>query len=194
MRSIDCCILIGASAGGITAIQKLLSTSVDAHLLPIIIVQHLPANATLNLPLVFAAVSKNMVLEEVTDKSIISPGHVYFAPPGYHLLIEKDYSFSLSQDEPVHFARPSIDVLFESAANVFGQNAYGILLTGTNADGARGLKTIQEHGGYTIVQHPTDAEFSFMPQSALDLFHPNFVGTISDISRKVTELARKSVS
>ncbi|MBL7545545.1 MAG: chemotaxis protein CheB [Bdellovibrionaceae bacterium] len=183
-------IFIGASAGGIATIQKLFSQSSGKHQVPIVVVQHLPANSNLNLPLVFGAATENMNLVEVIDKTKIQKGHVYFAPPGYHLLIEKDDSFSLSQDDPVHFARPSIDVLFESAAHAYGPSVCGILLTGANADGALGLKEIHDCGGYTMIQHPDDAEFSFMPQSALDLFQPDFVGSISDLSRKISELAR----
>jgi len=101
------------------------------------------------------------------EKELILPGRVYIAPPNYHLMIEEDRTFSLSIDEPVNFARPSIDVLFETAAEVYGQGLIGVILTGANDDGSFGLKRIKDHGGLCIVQHPDTAEVEAMPRSAI---------------------------
>lgn len=183
-------IFVGASAGGITAIQQLLTNIANENQVPVVVVQHLPQDAKIDLSLLYGQNAKKVVFEEVEDKMFLQRGHVYFAPPGYHLLIEKDFSFSLSQDEPVNFARPSIDVLFESAAAIYKDSACGILLTGTNNDGAIGLQTIHRFGGFTIVQDPADAEYSSMPQSALDLFKPSYVAHLPKIPRVLAELSR----
>lgn len=183
-------IFIGASAGGVTAIQRLLGALDNARHVPIIIVQHLPQAANLNPDLIFGHVVKNVVLLEANDKMKIEKGHIYFAPPGYHLLIEKDRSFSLSRDELVNMARPSIDVVFETAAIVYGHSACGILMTGTNSDGALGLKTIHDEKGLTFVQDPDDAEFDMMPKSAIDLFKPNYINSINVIAKILSELLR----
>lgn len=190
MRSKVSAIFIGASAGGITAVQNLLAQIAHERQVPIVVVQHLPSHAKLNPSLIYGQDIQRVVFEEVQDKMFLEAGHIYFASPGYHLLIEKDFSFSLSQDELVNFARPSIDVLFESAASVYKERACGILLTGTNSDGALGLKAIHQNNGLTIVQDPTDAEFPLMPQSALDLFKPNYVASIPKIPEILAELVR----
>lgn len=183
-------IFIGASAGGISAIQILLADLVHKHQIPIVVVQHLPQYAKIDLSLIYGQNAKEVVFEEVADKMYIEKGHVYFAPPGYHLLIERDFSFSLTQDEPVNFARPSIDVLFESAAQAYRDSACGILLTGTNNDGAAGLKAIHQGGGLTIIQDPASAEFPSMPQAAIDLFKPNYIANIAKIPEILKELDR----
>ena len=182
-------IFIGASAGGITAVQNLLPLIISQNHLPIVIVQHLPQYADIKLPLVYGSPVES-TLVEVSDKTPIERGHVYFAPPGYHLLIERQRFFSLSQDEMVNFARPSIDVFFESAAYAYGPEACGVLLTGANNDGAKGLQTIQKYNGTTIVQDPSSAEFPTMPQSALNLIKPNHVCSIPMISKILSAIIR----
>ena len=107
-------------------------------------------------------------VSEPLDKEPICPGRVYVAPPDYHLLVERD-SFSLSTDDPVQYARPSIDVLFESAADIFGSEVIALVLTGANHDGARGAVRIQEMGGLVLVQDPETAECPVMPTAALEL-------------------------
>ena len=106
-------------------------------------------------------------VKEAEDKETLDPGTAYLAPAGYHLLIEPDKSFSLSVDDKVNFSRPSIDLLFESAADAFGEALIGVVLTGANADGAQGLKAVKRRGGIAIVQNPRTAEASFMPRAAL---------------------------
>lgn len=177
-------IFVGASAGGISAILKLLDILPKDFPIPIIVAQHLPKDLQVQTTLVFERDRKNRVFE-AEDKMPIQAGHVYFAPPDYHLLIEPDFVLSLSQDDHVNFSRPSIDVLFESAAIAFGKGACGVLLTGSNEDGAKGLVEIKRLGGKIIVQDPEDAEFSSMPQAALDLIKPDFVGKIPDIANEL---------
>lgn len=178
-------IFIGTSAGGVSALQKLFSNLPNDFSIPIVVVQHLPADAKIQPELVFGHCG-NLKFVEALDKMELKKGHVYFAPPDYHLLIEKNNQLSLSQDEAVHFTRPAIDVLFESAAAAYGAEGCGILLTGANQDGAEGLKNIQECGGYTIVQDPKDAEVSFMPAFAIEKFKPNLIGNIEDIAKHIS--------
>jgi two-component system chemotaxis response regulator CheB len=103
------------------------------------------------------------------------PGTVYFAGSGYHLSVEQDFTFSLSCEPPVHFARPAIDVLMESSADVYGPGLVGILLTGANHDGAAGMAAIHARGGLTVVQDPDDAQVATMPRSAIDSFAPHLI-------------------
>ena len=107
-------------------------------------------------------------IKEVEEKETLLPGIIYIAPADYHLLIEKDYTFSLDVSERINYSRPSIDVSFETAAEAFEQKLIGILLSGSNMDGAKGLQVIKEFGGVTIVQDPQSAESPFMPQQAID--------------------------
>lgn len=183
-------IVIGTSAGGIQALQTIFKALPKNFSLPIVVTQHIAATVRVQLQLVFGA-NLEIIFEEAKDKTELLPGHVYFAPPNYHLLLERDHSLSVSQDEPVHFARPSIDVCFTSAAHSLGEQVCGILLTGANSDGAIGLRTIANNGGFTIVQDPKEAEFSTMPQSALDLFKPTAVLALKDIIQKIIYLANK---
>ena len=110
-----------------------------------------------------------ILVREANDKQAIMGGVVYFAPPDYHLLVESDRHFSLSVDEPVMYSRPSIDVLFESAADAYGAGLIGVILTGANSDGAIGLSSIMQAGGVGIVQDPNQAQASAMPEAAMRL-------------------------
>ena len=109
------------------------------------------------------------------DKEAIKPANVYFAPPNYHLLINDDKTFSLSIDDKVNYARPSIDVLFESAVDVYAPWLVGVILTGANNDGAQGLRLIKERGGLAIVQDPQTAESAYMPKAALEATQVDYV-------------------
>ena len=117
----------------------------------------------------------SLPVREIEDKEVILPGTIYIAPPDYHLLFEDENSFSLDASEKINHSRPSIDIAFESAAEVFGSSLIGILLSGANADGAEGLKKISQAGGYTIVQDPLTADVGFMPQQALNLMTPDAI-------------------
>jgi len=159
-------VLVGVSAGGFNALPKLLESLEDKFPLPVVIVQHETADAG---DFFSTYLAKHCVLtvKQADEKEAIVPGTVYVAPPGYHLLIEEDRTFSLSTDDPVNYARPSIDVLFETAIDAYGGKIIGIILTGANSDGAKGLKKIKDAGGLAIVQDPATAEMDFMPKAAL---------------------------
>lgn len=159
-------IVIGASAGAFEALSALLPGLAADYPLPIMIVVHLPPDKTSLLAELFRARCKIHV-REAEDKEPIEPGVAYFAPPDYHLLVETDRRLSLSGEEPVLYSRPSIDVLFESAADAYGGSLIGVLLTGANSDGANGLKTVVEAGGVAIVQSPKGAYATAMPEAAI---------------------------
>lgn len=159
-------VVIGASAGALEALSAVLPQLPGDFPLPIFVVVHLPADKKSIFADLLAAKCA-MKVREAEDKEEIRPGHVYIAPPDYHLLIEDDGCLSLSADEPVLFSRPSIDVLFESAAEVYGESLIGVILTGANNDGAAGARTICAQGGAVIVQNPKGAFSGTMPEAAL---------------------------
>ena len=161
-------VVIGASAGAIQALSDILPALPAEFPVPIIIVVHVPADRSNFLAPLFQAKCA-LIVREAEDKELTSAGTVYFAPPDYHLLVEVDGTLSLSNDEPVQHSRPSIDVLFESAADALGPDLVGIVLTGANADGAAGLSAIAASGGQAIVQDPTTAYADAMPLAALKL-------------------------
>ena len=159
-------VVIGGSAGGIEALSTLLPALAPEIGVPVIIVLHLPRERPSLLSEIFGNLCR-LPVREAQDKEPALPGVVYVAPPDYHLLLDRGPTLALSVDEPVHFSRPSIDVLFESAADALGAGALGIVLSGGNEDGARGLAAIGERGGVTVVQQPADARAALMPQAAL---------------------------
>jgi len=159
-------VVVGASTGGLKALQLLLSELSPEFSLPIVIVQHRGKDSDSGLCEFLARYSR-LPLTEPNDKESIVDGHVYLAPYDYHLLIEEK-SFALSTDPPVAFARPSIDLLFESAADEYGDRAIGMILTGANSDGARGLAKIKSRGGMALVEDPEEATFPEMPRSAIN--------------------------
>lgn len=158
-------VVIGASAGAVQALSEVLPRLPADFPAPILIVVHVPA-APSGLTALFAAKCAMTVIEP-DDKESILPGHIYFAPPGYHLLVEQDFSVALSADEPVLFSRPSIDVLFESAAESFAERLLCIVLTGANEDGARGAALIEKASGTVLVEDPVTAYAATMPSAAL---------------------------
>jgi len=158
--------VIGVSAGGFEVLSYLMEKLPEDLSFSIIIVQHRTSDNDGYLVYHLNLLSKIMV-KEVDDKETILTGVVYLAPADYHLFIEAGETFSLSRDERVNYARPSIDVLFESAADVFGKKCLGIILTGRNHDGANGLATISTKGGQAIVQNPNEAEAKEMPNAAI---------------------------
>ena len=159
-------VAIGASAGGVQALLQILPSLPAAYPLPILIVVHVPPDRSNALVPLFQGKCQ-VEVKEAEDKEPASPGVVYFAPSDYHLLVEADGSLSLSSDELVNHSRPSIDVLFESAADAFGSTLAGIVLTGANGDGALGLKAVAEAGGTTVVEDPECAAAPAMPAAAL---------------------------
>ncbi|UXY15367.1 chemotaxis protein CheB [Chitiniphilus purpureus] len=159
-------VVIGASAGGIEALLRLLPALPATCACPIVTVLHLPEGHTSLLPEVFAP-RVALAVKEADEKEVLQPGTLYFAPPGYHLLIESDRTFALSIDAPVHYSRPSIDVLFQSAATVYGGSLAAVLLTGANEDGATGLARVVECGGRVLIQDPDEAQIAVMPKAGI---------------------------
>lgn len=159
-------VVIGASAGAVDALSALLPGLPTGYPVPVLVVVHLPADKKSAMAELFRGKCA-VDVREADDKEPLAPGTVYFAPPDYHLLVEPDRRLSLSSEEPENFSRPSVDVLFESAADVFGPNLVGVVLTGANADGARGLRAILAAGGTGLVQDPDTAAAQAMPRAAL---------------------------
>lgn len=159
-------IVIGASAGGFAALAEILPRLPATLSQAVVVVQHLHPESGQYM-VEFLRQHCSLPVKEAEDKEPIMPGVIYVAAAQYHLLIERDRSFSLSLDDKVNYSRPSIDVLFESAATTYGPRLIGVVLTGANADGAAGLATIKSGGGLAIVQDPATAEVSFMPQAAI---------------------------
>ncbi|MDQ7983949.1 chemotaxis protein CheB [Pseudomonas sp. G34] len=180
-------VVVGASAGGVEALLGLFEGLPTGYGLPLVVVLHLPDGRPSLLPDLFAR-RLALRVKEAQDKEALQPGTLYFAAPGYHLCIEADHSFSYSREEPVHFSRPSIDYLFESAADAYGAAVMGILLTGANQDGAAGLYTIKQRGGVTVVQDPQEAQVATMPEAALALHQPDYILTVRGILALLAEL------
>lgn len=184
-------VVIGASAGGVTALLTLLTGLPETFRLPIVAVLHLPDDRDSLLVEIFQH-RLPIAVREAADKESIAPATLYFAAPGYHLSVEMDRTFSLSCEAPVNYSRPSIDVLMESAADAYGASLAGILLTGANFDGAAGLAKIRQHGGLTVVQDPAEAEVATMPQAAIRKLHPNLILTLDGIRSLLLKLDRNS--
>ncbi|ANC80628.1 MULTISPECIES: chemotaxis protein CheB [Pseudomonas] len=180
-------VVIGASAGGVAALFQVLGTLPSAFAIPVLCVLHLPDDRHSQLAGVLQRRLHRPVCE-ARDKERISGGQIYVAGPGYHLSVERDLTLSLSQEEPVHFSRPAIDFLFISAADAYGDSLLGVLLTGANEDGARGLAYIKNNGGRTIVQDPRDAQVALMPEAALALHQPDHILTLSGIGQLLATL------
>jgi two-component system chemotaxis response regulator CheB len=159
-------ICVGASWGGLRAIGRLLADIPEGVEQPIVIAQHRGPDAMEGALAELLARRTSRPVADVDDKAPIERGHVYVAPPDYHLLVERG-SFALSVDERVHHARPSIDVLFESAADAYGDGVIGVILTGANQDGAAGLARIKARGGVAVIQDPAGAERRAMPDAAI---------------------------
>ena len=160
-------IVIGGSAGGIEALSVIVRALPGDFGLPILAVQHLHPTDTGYLATYLDGLSSLTVIE-ARDKEPVVRGFVYLAPANYHLLVEKDETLSLSNDEKVNWARPSIDVLFESAARVWSKGLVGVILSGANSDGTAGMQLIARYGGLTIAQTPSSTVHSPMPRAAID--------------------------
>jgi len=152
-------------------------------------VLHLPEAHESRLPEVFSN-RLGLPVEEAQPHAPVEAGTIYFAPPGYHLLVEADHTFSLSCDPPVLFSRPSIDVLMESCADLYGRQMAGIVLTGANEDGARGLACIGASGGLTAVQDPAEAAHAAMPLAAVKMANPDYVLPLAGLRRLLHTVVR----
>jgi len=181
-------IIIGTSFGGIEALKLVLPQFEKGFPLPIVVVLHIGDHNNDMFINHLNDLCKLVVKEAESNESIL-PGYIYFAPPNYHLLVEDDMTFSLSTDEKLNFSRPSIDILFESAAWVYSKGLIGVILTGANSDGANGLRIVKEFGGTTIVQNPCAAISPAMPKAAIKLKKPDLVLMLEKIAGKLIELA-----
>jgi len=175
-------VVIGASAGGVNALMQVLPALPRGYRLPIVVVLHVRSGRQNQLVDVFQQ-RVQLPVREAGDKEDVIPGTLYFAPAGYHLLLENERSFSLSCDAPLHFARPAIDITMESAADVYGASLAGMLLTGANDDGAQGMAAIGRAGGLTVVQDPEEANVGVMPLEAIRVRPPDLVLPLEQIKQ-----------
>jgi len=183
-------VVIGTSLGGLSALKIILGNLPADFLVPIAIVQHRHKDSKNTLQQLLQK-SSLLPIREVEDKDEILSGHIYLAPADYHLLVELDH-FALSTDQPVSYARPSIDVLFESAADVYTEQVIGVILTGANQDGMQGLKKIKAQGGLTIVQEPATSECDVMPEAAISAVAVDWILTLSNIGSQIVKLCHSS--
>lgn len=179
-------VAIGTSLGGLSALRALLKSLPREFSATLAIVQHRHRESDRALS-AFLQQFTVLPVHEVEDKERIQPGHIYLAPPNYHLLVEQDY-FSLSVDEPVSYARPSIDVLLESVADAYQKQAIGVILTGANSDGVKGLALLKARGGLTIVQDPNTAESPVLPNAAIAAVDVDCVLPLSHIAPRLIYL------
>lgn len=184
-------IVIGTSAGGLFALTTLLEQLPKNYPIPLIITQHRSKDYKDLLEEVLQSKCQ-ILIKQADEKETILSERVYVAPPGYHLLVEEDYTFSLSADENVSYSKPSIDVLFETAAEAYREKLVGILLTGANSDGASGMSVIRKNKGLTIAQSPTEAQYPAMPQAAIDRKAVDHIWVLKEIRDFIVQLpARK---
>lgn len=183
-------VVIGASAGGIDALFTLFEGLEPPLRALILVVLHLPEDHESRLVQVFAH-RLRIPVHEAQPHAPVRDGTLYFAPPGYHLLVEADRTFSLSCDPPVLYSRPSIDVLMESCAEVWGPQLAGFVLTGANEDGAHGLARVHALGGLTAVQDPVEAAHPAMPQAAVARAHPDYVLSLAGLRRLLHTVVRR---
>lgn len=169
-------IVMGGSAGALEPMLRLVAAMPPAMFQPVVVVLHLPERREGRLPTVFQQRSRRRVLE-AQDKQKLEPHTLYIAAASYHLAIEQDRSLSLCDEPPFNFSRPSIDVLFRSAADVFKRGLAAFLFSGASNDGAEGLAAVHQRGGLTVVQSPEDADFPTMPRAAIDVQPPHRILT-----------------
>ena len=182
------CISIGVSAGGMEALSTIIPGLPSSFPIPVVVIQHISPHSDNYMTRHLDNISAIKV-KEVDEKEKIKPGVVYTAPPNYHVLVEEDETFSLSVEERINFARPSIDVFFQSAADVYGPHLVGVVLTGANNDGSQGLKMIKKKGGLTIVQDPDTAEVDGMPRAAIAVTKIDHILPLKQICPFLVQLA-----
>ena len=179
-------LLIGGSAGSLEVLIKLLPALNKNLQLAIVIVLHRKTGESLLVELLSDLIP--WPVKEVEEKESITSQTIYVAPSDYHLLIEKDKTFSLDFSEKVNYSRPAIDVSFETAAEAYGAKLIAVLLSGANADGAAGLHQIKQQGGMTIVQDPKEAAVSYMPQQAIEQTNVDYIASTEEIARIINRL------
>jgi two-component system chemotaxis response regulator CheB len=181
-------VVIGGAAGALAAVRRILSHPAGPARPPVVLVLHRKEGFAADYASILPR-QGGINLKEADEKEALARGTVYIAPAGYHLLIENDRTFGLSVDARVHWARPSIDVLFESAADAFGPSLIGIILTGANDDGAAGLQAVEAAGGLAIVQDPKSAEFNTMPEAARRAARHPIILELDEIGALLASLA-----
>jgi len=181
-------VVVGASAGGLVALSKILERLPADFALPILLAQHIHASDEGRLARHLDA-SSTLTVVEPFDKEPIQPGHVYVAPANYHMLVEQNGTIALSVDPRVNWSRPSIDVLFESAAHAWGARLIAIMLSGANQDGADGMREIKARGGLLVAQDPAGAEHPVMPQAAIERAGIEIVLSPQDIGDLLLKLS-----
>ncbi len=184
-------IVIGVSAGGMNALSAVLPRLPDDFALPIIIVQHMDPNSRDYLSDHLDR-KCNIQVKEAEDKESVINGVAYVAPANYHLLVEEDRTLSLSVDDLVNYSRPSIDIMFETAADVYKKKLVGVVLTGANADGSKGLAKIKTLGGLAIVQDPATAHVDYMPKAAIASTKVDHILPLEEIASLFMELSNAS--
>lgn len=184
-------VVIGCSWGGFQALRRLFSDLPADFPIPIVVVQHRLAQTGDGLDASMQSASAIPIMD-VTDKEPLVGGAIYLAPSDYHTIIDGK-SLALSTEDAVNFARPSIDVLFETAANSYGASLIAVILTGANDDGAQGLRRVKELGGYTIVQDPGSAVRREMPDAALAQVRPDFVAPLEEIGPHLVRLCASRI-
>ena len=182
-------IVIGGSSGSLEAILNIFTLLNTGFKIPVIIVMHRSSNADTNLVKVLSA-KTHLFVKEADEKEILTPGNIYLAPPDYHLLIEKDKSLSLDNSDKVQFSRPSIDVTFQAAADIYKDKLLGIILSGANSDGAAGAACIKRNGGLVIVQDPATAQIPYMPQYAIDQTMVDQIISLNEIAGYLNNLKK----
>jgi two-component system chemotaxis response regulator CheB len=186
LRSFDI-VAMGASAGGLNALSQVLRVLPDNFPASIVVVQHLAPRHKSWIADLLGRSSPRLKVKQATHGEILLPGTVYTAPPDEHLLVGPG-KIQLAHTQLVRFSRPSIDLLFESVAGMYGSRSIGVVLSGSGKDGAEGLRTIKESGGTTIVQAPETAEFRPMPEAAIATGCVDFVLPLEEIGKKLIEL------
>lgn len=183
-------VVIGSSTGGMDALRTILEVLPRNFSVPILVAQHISPHSD-NYLAKFLDTACKVVVKEAEEKETIISGNVYLAPPNYHLLVEKDRSISLSVEARISYARPSIDVLFESAAEAYNTGLIGIVLTGANHDGSNGLKRIKECGGLTIVQNPDTALADSMPRAAIRTTKVDHIISLAEIGQLLNKIIKE---
>jgi two-component system chemotaxis response regulator CheB len=186
-------VVMGASWGGLRALEEIFAGLPEDFPTPIVVAQHRDDDSDDELLPRLLNRHTSLCVVDADDKAALEPGTILLAPPGYHVLVTPG-CVELNVDEPVQFSRPSIDVLFETAADAYGRGTLGVLLTGSNADGAAGLLEIARRGGRTIVQDPATAERAEMPRSALEVMTPDVVAGLDEIAGLLREACGKEAA
>ena len=183
-------VAIGTSWGGLMAMSKLLGELPSDFPIPIVVVQHRGKDSDRLLPQLLQDAT-SLAVCEIEDKDLLEPGKVHVAPANYHAMVERGY-LSLTIEEPVRYSRPSIDVMFTSAGDTYGKEAIGVVLTGANEDGARGLAHIVKRGGKALVQSPKSAEIPIMPDAAIRAVPSAEVLSLPQLGKRLVELSQQT--